>query len=379
MRIALVTETWRPSIDGVVTRLQATCTELVRAGHQVLVVAPAGGEREYRGARVVGVAAVGLPFLAGGKPWGLPTPRVGRLLRQFRPDVVHVVHPFVLGLAGVLAARRLRLPLVASFHQDIADVAHRYHAGWLDPVIWAYTRRLHNLADAYLVTSRAVAATVARHGIGSPVLWPYGVDLELFHPKRRDDRVRATMTGGGRTAVVALYVGRLAPEKDLDRLAPLAHGDGIRLVVVGDGPHRTTLERRLRGSSVTFLGSLTGDTLADVYAAADVFVFPSTTETLGLVLLESLASGLPVVALDTGTSREILAGVAGSRLCPVGDLDLFVATVREAGRPGADWQRRSAGARRAAELWSWAAATDTLLTVYEAVIDAVRHRRERRR
>src|SRR5579875_2527811 len=206
MRIAFVTETWRPSVDGVVTRLEATLSQLARLGHQALVVAPRGGEAEWCGAPVVGMPAV--------------------------------------GLAGVLAARRGRHPLVASFHQDIALVAARYHLGWLGPVIWAYTRRLQGMADVNLVTSRAAGATLERHGLGTPVLWPYGVDLERFHPSRRSERVRKALTGGAGADVVALYVGRLAPEKDLSRLEELAADPGIHLAVVGDGPLRSAMEHR---------------------------------------------------------------------------------------------------------------------------------------
>ncbi len=370
MRIAYVTETWHPSVDGVVTRLEATLTELRNFGHQALVVAPGGRAAAADGVPVTGARTLGLPFLAGGKPWGLPGPRSARALREFQPDVVHVLHPFVLGLAGVAAARRDRVPLVASFHQDIAAVAAYYHLGALSPLIWAYTRLLHGRASASLTTSGATASNLAAHRIGPPLCWPYGVDLEFFHPDHRSGPARKRLTSGADAEVVALYVGRLSPEKDLVRLAPLAAADGIHLAVVGDGPLRPALERSLGGPSVTFLGSLSGAALAEAFASADVFVFPSTTETLGLVLLEALASGLPVVAVETPTSNEILAGATGSRLCPVGRLDSFPAMVRAAGAPGPERERRAAEARHAAERWSWAAATERLLATYEAVIDA---------
>jgi glycosyltransferase involved in cell wall biosynthesis len=370
VRIGYVTETWHPSVDGVVTRLEATLTELRAAGHQALVVAPGGQDAAADGVAVTGAPTLGLPFLAGGKPWGLPSPRSARALREFRPDVVHVLHPFVLGLAGVAVARRDRVPLVASFHQDIAAVAAYYHLGALSPLIWAYTRLLHGAAAATLTTSAATARAVAEHRIGPPLLWPYGVDLEFFHPSHRSEQARKRLTSGADAEVVALYVGRLAPEKDLGRLAPLATTDGIHLAVVGDGPLRPALQRTLAGPSVTFLGSLSGAALAEAFASADVFVFPSTTETLGLVLVEALASGLPVVAVDTPTSNEILAGATGSRLCPGGRPESFTAMVREAGTPGPERERRAVQARHAAERWSWSAATERLVATYEAVIDA---------
>jgi glycosyltransferase involved in cell wall biosynthesis len=370
VRIAYVTETWHPSVDGVVTRLEATLAELRKLSHEALVIAPGGTEAETTDVPVVGSPTVGLRFLAGGKPWGLPTARAARALREFQPDLVHVLHPFVLGLAGLAAARRYRLPLVASFHQDIAAVATYYHLGALSPLIWAYTRRLHREAAATLATSRAAAGSLAEHRIGSPLLWPYGVDLELFSPARRTERARKLLTGGRTAEVVALYVGRLAPEKDLDRLAPLAAAEGVHLAVVGDGPLRPELGCRLAGPSATFLGSLSGTSLAEAFAAADVFVFPSTTETLGLVLLEALASGLPVVAFDTETSREVLAGDTGSRLCRLEDVKSFPAVVREVGAAGPVRDCRAAQARQAAERWSWATATEKLLALYESVIEA---------
>ncbi len=370
MRIAYVTETWHPSVDGVVTRLEATLSELRDSGHQAMVVAPGGRNAKVEGVPIAGAPTVGVPFLAGGKPWGLPGPRSARALREFAPDIIHVLHPFVLGLAGVTAARRNRVPLVASFHQDIAAVAAYYHLGALSPLIWAYTRWLHGKAAATLATSHAAAGAVAAHRIGPPLLWPYGVDLELFSPARRTERARKLLTGGADAEVVALYVGRLSPEKDLARLAPLAAADGIHLAVVGDGPLRPELERTLAGPSATFLGPLSGTALADAFAGADVFVFPSTTETLGLVLLEALASGLPVAAFDTETSREVLAGDTGSTLCRIEDVESFPVMVRELGTPGPARERRGARARQAAERWRWAASTEKLLALYESVIDA---------
>jgi glycosyltransferase involved in cell wall biosynthesis len=369
VRIAYVTETWHPSVDGVVTRLEATLSELRDSGHQAMVVAPGGRNAKVEGVPIAGAPTVGVPFLAGGKPWGLPGPRSARALREFAPDIIHVLHPFVLGLAGVTAARRNRVPLVASFHQDIAAVAAYYHLGALSPLIWAYTRRLHARARATLTTSRATADTLTAHRIGPPRLWPYGVDLEFFHPRHRSEQARKRLTGGAGAEVVALYVGRLSPEKDLGRLAPLAAADETHLAVVGDGPLRPALERTLAGASVTFLGPLSGTALAEAFASSDVFVFPSTTETLGLVLLEALASGLPVVAIDTPTSTEILAGDTGSRLCPPGSPGSFPAVAHEVGTPGPERELRAAAARRAAQRWSWSAATAELLATYEAVID----------
>ena len=371
MKIAYVTETWKPSVDGVVTRLENTLLHLGRMGHETLVVAPnARGLAPEPG--VVTTPSVGLPFLAAGKPWGLPlTRRVTAAVREFEPDLVHVINPFVLGLAGVKAARALDLPLVASFHQDIAAVAAHYHVGFVAPFVWKHVRRQHATAARNLVTSRAMWTLLDAHGIERVALWPYGVDLDRFHPRRRSTAARRALVGTDDN-VVAIYVGRLAPEKDLHHLVALAHAPGVSLVVVGDGPEREDLEAEMGGPNVHFVGWLGGDELADAYAAADVFVFPSTTETLGLVLMEAMASGLPVVAAKSDPSAEILGdGPAGVLLAP-GDWDDLPSVVREVGAPGPGHDRRSATARAKAESWDWAGATEALVHLYDEIVSSTR-------
>lgn len=364
MRIAIVTETWRPSTDGVVTRLSATVRELVRRGHEVLILAPAGGEAEFDGATVHGVPTLSVPFVYGGKPWGLPVPQVGRVLRAFRPDVIHVVNPILLGIAATVSAVRQRVPLVASYHTNVAAYAGYYHVGWLRPVIWRLLRALHRRAAVNLATSAATCGELEQQGIPQVQLWRRGVDLDLFHPHRR------TRPSGARAEserAVALYVGRVAEEKGLYRLSSFSHADGIDVVIVGDGPQRQELAERL--PAATFTGILHGHNLARVYANADVFVFPSTTETLGLVLLEALASGLPVVAADSPASREILGDCAAARLFPTDQPHLIIDMVREL-LTSASRRELTMAARQAAEGWGWSAATQQLLDYYRTAISS---------
>lgn len=361
MRIAFVTETWHPSVDGVVTRLVATVDRLDRLGHASVVIAPAGRMREPLDPHTVSIPSLGFPFLAAGKPWGFPlTGRVSEAIEAFQPDLVHVLNPFVLGIAGVRAARKLGLPLIASFHQDIAAVARHYRVGFLGGAIWAHVRRQHSYAALNLATSQAMADEMGGHGIANLGLWRYGVDTDRFRPRPRPEQ-------GG--PIRALYVGRLAPEKDLERLAPLAGAEGVRLVVVGDGPLRGRFQHLMAATNVEFRGWLAGEALARVYAESDVFVFPSTTETLGLVLLEALASGLPVVAAGSAPSAEIL----GDWDCGVllddaawGDL---ATVVRRVGQRDDLWQQRSRLAQARTKEWDWSAATEDLLDQYERIVD----------
>lgn len=378
MRIAIVTETWRPFTDGVVTRLVATVRELRRRRHEVLIIAPGGGEPDFHGATVRGVPTFSVPFVYGGRPWGMPLPRVRRYLRDFRPDVVHVVNPIMLGIAGVTAAVSQGVPLVTSYHTNVGKYASYYHLGWMRPVIRFVEWLLHRRAAVALATSAAACADLREREFARVRLWRRGVDLKLFNPARRARRKQDDGGAGGplgearingypvaNAPVTALYVGRLAEEKGLHRLEPLALSDEeIHLKLVGDGPARRTLRHRFATGSATFAGELHGDDLADAYADADVFVFPSTTETLGLVLLEALASGLPVIAPDTPVSREILGDCPACQFFPVEDPGSIPTLIKEllSGAPAAELGQ---AARREVENWSWEEATAQLLDYYE--------------
>lgn len=370
MRIAFVTETWLPSTDGVVTRLTATIRELRAAGHDVLVIAPReGSERvagEFLDVQVRAVPSIGMRWIYGGKRWGLPMPRIGRWLRDFDPDVVHVVNPVLMGVAGVLAARRQRRPLVASYHTNVVRYASYYRLGWLTPVIWSQLRWLHGHAHVNLATSAATCDELRAQRIERVSLWRRGVDLEMFHPGPASADVQGHRP---RDRPVALYVGRIAAEKGLERLSALADAKSeVRLMLVGDGPQRSELADRF-GSSATFVGLLRGQELVAAYQMADVFVFPSTTDTLGLVLLEALASGLPVVAADSPASRELLADCPVASLFPADEPQRLPELVLAAIRPRPDVPT-TVLARHEAEKWSWAAASAQLLAYYRMAIAA---------
>lgn len=362
VRIAIVTETWRPYVDGVVTRLSATVRMLRREGHDVLVVAPESGETSFEGARVRGVGTFRVPFIYGGRPWGYPLARVGRYLDEFRPDVVHVANPIMLGIAGVLAARRRRLPLLASYHTDVARYAGHYYLGALSGVIHRLTQALHNAASVNLATSPTACHQLRSLGVANVHLWRRGVDLELFRPDRARHRP-ANRFGATAGQAVTLYVGRLSSEKGLQHLDSLAHDPDTMLVLVGDGPARDRLRRRYYGLQVSFPGTLHGDDLADAYAAADVFVFPSTTETLGLVLLEAMATGLPVIAADSPSSQELLQTHPRARLFAAGESGKLPRLVAELVGEGVE--QDAVETREIVQGWSWPAATRQLLGFYQ--------------
>jgi glycosyltransferase involved in cell wall biosynthesis/putative flippase GtrA len=314
VRIAIVTESWVPSVDGVVTRLENTVRELRREGHDVLVIAPTTGT-DIAGVKEHRTRRVSLDFLYGGRAWGLPAGSIRRALVEFRPAVVHVVNPV---LMGAFAARHAvhRYPVVVSYHTDVSTYASHYHLGWLRPLIRAVLQSVYNKADLRLATSEVGRQHLRSIGVEGVELWERGVDRCLFHRGRDVTIMRQKLCPGG-DLPVALYVGRLAAEKGCDRLLNLARSEPpVHVAFVGDGPDRRRLEEKFYGANATFLGYLHGDELADAYAAADVFVFPSTTDTLGLVLLEAMATGLPIVAPDVPGMHETLGGYQPLALAP---------------------------------------------------------------
>ncbi|HET8602858.1 MAG TPA: glycosyltransferase [Marmoricola sp.] len=358
MRIAVVTETWTPNVDGVVVRLENTVRHLRAAGHEVLVVAPVTGT-EQAGVREHRTRSVRLGFVYGGQAWGVPDLGVRRALAEFDPDVVHVVNPVAMGAVALWLARS-RYPVVASYHTDVVAYAGRYHLGWLEGALKTVMRRTYGRAAVRLATSEAGRSQLAAVGIEDVALWPRGVDEGLFRPGRDGAAMRERLNPHPEEPLV-LSVGRLAAEKDLDRLLPLLDADPpVHLAFVGDGPDRQRLQRLFGSEHATFAGVLRGQELADAYAAADVFVFPSTTDTLGLVLLEAMACGVPVVASDTEAARETLAGyphhvLVGNAATPTVEAAVDKAMTARA-RPGPEPALAATG--------SWRTATDHLLRAY---------------
>ncbi len=306
MKIAMFTETFLPGTDGIVTRLCATLRYLEEEGHEVLLFAPSGGPKKYASATIVGIPA--LPFfLYPEKRFSLPFPRIRKYLQEFQPDLIHAINPAFLGLGAIYYAWRMRVPLIASYHTNVPAYAHHYHLDFLEPALWWYFRTLHNRAAINLCTSRATLQILDNHGFHNLGLWERGVDVQMFQSVKPSRNMRCHLGAKDDSDKVLLYVGRLASEKGLEHLRPcLDQMPNLRLAIVGDGPHRAELERVFNGTRTTFTGYMHGEELASAYACADGFIFPSTTETLGLVLFEAMASGLPILAADSPPTREVL-------------------------------------------------------------------------
>ncbi|PRO66561.1 glycosyltransferase family 4 protein [Alkalicoccus urumqiensis] len=366
MKIAIITETFLPSTDGIVTRLTASIRWLKREGHDILIIAPDLGVTEFEGCRVAGIPAFTF-FLYKDKQYSLFSKKVGRELDAFAPDVVHVVNPAFLGVTGIFAARRRKLPLIASYHTHFPKYADYYRVSIFKPALWWYARTLHNRAHLNLCTSQTVLDELKERRFHNIHLWKRGVDTEMYTPERYEESMRERLTGGQPEKKLLLFVGRLAPEKEIETVRELLDSsDDFCLAVVGDGPHRSVLEETFAGTNTVFTGFLHGEELASAYASSDVFVFPSTTETLGLVLMEAMASGLPVIAADSGPTREQVrdgeTGVLYDADTP-GDFTRVVTKLQDE-----DYRRRL-GQLAAEESRSigWDAPSAQLLSFYEEV------------
>ncbi|WP_183960777.1 glycosyltransferase family 4 protein [Chiayiivirga flava] len=351
MRIALVTETYPPEVNGVALTVQGLEQGLRRMGHAVEVIRPQQGLSDAPDARQVLVPGAAVPRYPGLR-FGWPAKRrLSALWRGHRPDAVYVATEGPLGWSAVRCARELGIPVATGFHTRFDDYVARYGAPFLSPLAFAWLRRFHNLADATLVPTRELSDFLRANRFARVELLSRAVDTELFSPTRRRAALRASW-GLASADVAAIHVGRIAPEKNLElavrafralqRQQPRA-----RFVWVGDGPSRAALQAE--NPDFVFVGTQRGEALAEQFASADLFLFPSLSETFGNVTLEAMASGLATVAFDYGAAREHLRDRAHGRSLAREDADGFVqAAVELATRP--DLRQRFGIAARAAVL-----------------------------
>jgi glycosyltransferase involved in cell wall biosynthesis len=312
MRIALFSEAFEPQVNGVVRTQEELVHYLCRRGHEVLQAVPFY-KANPRQERVVEFRAVPFPLYPE-MPIILPHWRFHRRefekVEAFKPDLVHLMSPGVLAYFGQLWARRHGCPVVASYETDIIRYMHYYGFGRFEPQLWRYLRWLFNNCHHTYAPSRVTRDQLIDGGIRDVRVFERGVNKVLFHPGKRSEVVRESL-GVEPGGELVLYAGRLSKEKNLDvlvraftRLA--GEHPKARLVLTGDGPHRRALVRSFKGSGIIFTGWKRDEELAALFASADVFALPSTTETLSLVSLESMASGIPVLAMNVGGVRDVV-------------------------------------------------------------------------
>ncbi|HZC40488.1 MAG TPA: glycosyltransferase family 1 protein [Streptosporangiaceae bacterium] len=369
MRIAIITETFPPDVNGVANSALRVAEHLVTRGHQPLVIAPepagdAPGDPGPFPFPVVRVPSVPMPGYRSFR-LGLPSRKLRAALAAHRSDLVHLASPFVLGAWGATAARRLGVPTVAVYQTDVPGYARVYRTGPLgEATAWRWLRRIHNAAGRTLAPSTASAASLRAHGVQRVWWWGRGVDTERYHPGQRSALVRCALAPRGETLIG--YVGRLAAEKRVDLLREVARLPGTRLVIVGGGPAGPALRREL--PEAVFLGPRHGTQLARVYASLDVFVHAGAHETFGQTLREAAASGLPVVAPAAGGPLDLVEDGVTGYLVPPGDAAALAAAAgRLAAGPGLRAAMGAEARRRVAGL-GWAVLGDELIGHYQAVV-----------
>ena len=367
MRVAIVTESFFPQVNGVTNTVRHTVDRLLQTGHEPLVIAPGPGQTSYRTARVVRARWMGLPGYRSFS-LGLPDPAVERAIAEFRPDVVHLASPIMLGAVGLRAARRLGVPTVAIYQTDIGGFARQYGVR-ADAAVARWVGRIHRRSTRTLVPSTASYDQLAALGVTNMHVWRRGVSLDLFGPDHRSPELHQHWVRRRLDDVVVGYVGRLAPEKQVRRLEEVARIPGTRLVVIGDGPSRAWLERRLPDAK--FTGMLRGQDLARAFASLDVFLHTGEAETFCQTVQEAQASGVPVVAPASGGPLDLVGhGRTGLLYDPSEKSSLRRNVATLVGDP--DLRRSLASAAlECVEGRSWANVVDELVAAhYSAVVGA---------
>jgi glycosyltransferase involved in cell wall biosynthesis len=381
LRIALVTETYPPEVNGVALTIARVVEGLRERGHELQLVRP-----RQAGDAEAPAGDSGHDLLVRGAPipcyphlrFGLPAGRTLRALwRQRRPDLVHIATEGPLGWSALRAARELEIAVTSDFRTNFQAYSRHYRLGWLRGAILAYLRRFHNRAGCTMVPTEALRGELQSAGFERTVVVARGVDTQLFDPARRSESLRRHWGAAAGDGVV-LYVGRLAAEKNLDALLQ-AYGamrqlqPRLRLVLVGDGPLRDALRQRC--PEAVFAGHRSGIDLAAHYASADLFVFPSLTETFGNVTPEAMASGLPVLAFDHAAAGQLIDHGENGWLAPYGDVLVFVQLARMLAQDPAIARRAGQAARCSTLDLGWDGIVRQVETVFISALIAHRSHR----
>ncbi|XJS10100.1 glycosyltransferase family 4 protein [Aerococcaceae bacterium WGS1372] len=368
MRIAIVTETFVPATDGICTRLANFVVCLKEMGHEVIVISPDLGISDYKGIPVYGLETISFP-LYGSRPWGLPSRKVRTIFSQFKPDVIHAVNPVSLGTSAVHYANKMRIPLITSYHTHLPNYLDHYNISLLKPLLWDYIRYWHTKSDLNITVSKSLMDELNAIQIPTDYVLPRGIDIEGRHPKYFDQELYDELTFHDDNNKLLVYIGRLAVEKDIDQLrAILDERDDICLTIVGDGPDRERLEEVFQGTKTTFRGFKHGEELSKAFATADAFVFPSTSETFGLVISEAMVSGLLVIAANSAPTLEQIEHLKTGVIYEANNTESLLEALKVIDNP-LMMQSIALQARSEAMNYTWNNATMSLLDFYSETIE----------
>jgi glycosyltransferase involved in cell wall biosynthesis len=376
LRVAVVTETYPPEVNGVAATIARVVEGLRGRGHELQLVRPRQDRADAASAEgpFVQVLMRGLPIPRYPQlKMGLPSKRaLIKLWTARRPDIVHIVTEGPLGWSALQAAVQLKLPVVSDFRTNFHAYSRHYGVGWLRTPVMAYLRKFHNRTACTMVPTEDLRSELAAAGFKRLRVVARGVDTQLFDPARRSDALRSEW-GAGPQTMVALCVGRLAPEKNLGTLLAavdaMRNDDaGLRLVLVGDGPEKARLMQRC--PDAIFAGLRRGDDLAAHYASADVFLFPSITETFGNVVPEAMASGLAVVAYDHAAAGQLIRHGENGLLARYDDSLEFCRVAQRLAGDGARARALGLQARATATRMDWGRIVEAIEAEYGYAISA---------
>ena len=371
MRVAIVAESFLPNVNGVTNSVLRILEYLRDNGHDALVIAPGARDfeeeiPEYAGFPIVRVPTIMVPMI-NSLPIGVPMPAVINALRSFHPDVIHLASPFVLGGAGASAAKQLDIPCVGVYQTDVAGFAQKYNLAPLIAMSWEWTKAIHNKCQLTLAPSSATISTLRSHGIRNVHQWARGVDAQRFNPSKRSQQLRTQWNPTGAQTIVG-YVGRLAAEKGVERLAQVDAQPDMQLVIVGDGPERPTLEALM--PNAVFTGALDGEELAQAYASFDIFCHTGAFETFCQTIQEALASGIPAIGPNAGGPIDLIRPGSHGALLDVDTYqDTVVNTIRQLRAPNS-YPTLCQNARDSIEGKTWEALCEQLLDYYQQAMSA---------
>lgn len=368
MRLALFTDTYLPETNGVAGTLHRLSNHLNRRNIEHLLFTSQSIMEGNVEAPVSSV--INIPFFL------YPECRIAfpsrvtayKQLQEFQPDLLHVATPFNMGLLGLRYALKFNLPHVISYHTHFDRYLNYYKLGSVIPLYWKYIKWFHRTCDTTFVPSQDTMYTLQSQGIQRLKLWSRGIDCNLYSPCKRTPSIRERYQITA--PLILLYVGRISPEKDIATLTatmqqlPAELQAHVHWIIVGDGPALPKMQQQAP-ANVTFTGYLHGDELASMYASADLFVFPSCTETFGNVVLEAMASGLPVLAANAGGVKDLVVHQHSGILVEPGNVDAFIREISLRVHSSELLKKMGLEGRKLAEQRSWEQIFDTLIEDYE--------------
>ena len=362
MRVAIATESFLPQINGVTNSVMRVAEHLRDNGHQAIIIAPSDSSvpATYAGFPVTTIPSISFPGYEDVRMGITPSFVMDRILTDFAPDVLHAAAPFLIGSTALLTAAHFSIPSVAIYQTDVPSYAGRYRLGLMETAAWNRVRDIHALANLTLAPSTYARDQLLEHGVARVKIWGRGVDTEVFSPDHRDDALHELWAPNGE--VIIGYIGRLAPEKQVDDLQVLADIPGTRLVVVGAGPTRKALKKSL--PTAVFTGKLTGAELSRALATMDVFVHPGELETFCQAIQEALASGVPSIAPAKGGPVDLIDSGHWGYLYPPGDLDAMRADVEQLVADAKLRRRFSLAARDFTSTRTWPVICSQLMDYY---------------